>query len=146
MPTCARFQRRRVIDAIARHGDRFRRLQAPDLGLAPGRTSARTSSIRRRRATASAVARLSPVSMITRMPSRRNAALDGYEYGPEYWCLTSRNRNRGQGTNLGSGRGVVTQSALEKTEIFAADETGGSIEIIPWLRVAAIAALPAAVA
>lgn len=38
-----------------------------------------------------------------------------------------------EGASLGVGSGTVTQNALEKTEIFAADEMGGSVEIIPGL-------------
>jgi hypothetical protein len=60
---------------------------------------------------------------------RLDPALDGYEYVAV--LVLDLPEIEIEGTNLGSGRGVVTQSALEKTEIFAADETGGSIEIIP---------------
>ena len=74
-------QRRRVVDAVARHGDdaafglasRF-----TAAALRSGSTSATTSSIPSSPATASAVARLSPVSMTTRnavAPQRRIASL-----------------------------------------------------------------------
>ena len=72
MPTSACGQRRRVVDAVAGHGDHGA------LGLQPattapsrsGSTSASTPSMPRRRATASAVVRLSPVSMTIRGPRR----------------------------------------------------------------------------
>ena len=71
---------RGVVDAVARHGDdaAFRASGGGSAAcLSSGSTSASTSAMPRRRATASAVARLSPVSITIRMPwarGRRSAS------------------------------------------------------------------------
>ena len=71
-----RGERRRVVDAVAGHRDHpARALQRSTTALFwSGRTSASTSSMPSRRATALAVVRLSPVSITTRMPSALSAA------------------------------------------------------------------------
>ena len=73
MPTSACRQRRRIVDAVARHGDHAPLLPAAASRPRSCRPAAPPPRPRRCRAcaaTASAVVRLSPVSMTIRMPSR----------------------------------------------------------------------------
>ena len=70
-------KRRRVVHAVAGHRDDaalVARSRVTTSLFRSGKTSASTSSMPRRRATASAVVRLSPVSMTIRIPSRLSAA------------------------------------------------------------------------
>ena len=70
-------QRRRIVDAVAGHGDDAAlglRSRSTTALLCSGSTSASTSSMPSWRATASAVVRLSPVSITTRMPCGRSAS------------------------------------------------------------------------